>query len=73
MNLCQALASRDADGNSYYRRLLESDLFSLRIGHAYYYRNYLASKFPELCLTPTWEAISLPAPPASSTRCRNTA
>lgn len=49
VNLCQALASRDADGNSYYRRLLESDLFSLRIGHAYYYRNYLASKFPELC------------------------
>ncbi|MET1147277.1 hypothetical protein ABWU94_29665, partial [Pseudomonas aeruginosa] len=30
VNLCQALASRDADGNSYYRRLLESDLFSLR-------------------------------------------
>lgn len=49
VNLCQALASRDADGNSYYRRLLESDLFSLRIGHAYYYRNYLASKFPERC------------------------
>ncbi|MEG6686220.1 hypothetical protein V1957_33220, partial [Pseudomonas aeruginosa] len=49
VNLCQALASRDADGNSYYLRLLESDLFSLRIGHAYFYRNYLASKFPELC------------------------
>ncbi len=49
MNLSRALDAQDGQGPTNYERLTEPDSpFTLRIGHAYHYRNYIASKYPAL-------------------------
>ncbi len=50
MHLCETLRSPKND-NNYYHALCEvpTNLYSFRIGHAYYNRNYMAGEFPQLC------------------------
>lgn len=48
INLCQALEKPYKNGKSYYEWLTDKEIFTIRIGHAYYYRSYVAYKFPKI-------------------------
>jgi hypothetical protein len=49
IHLCDSLDSKQENDKSYYQLLCVHETpYSFRIGHAYYDRNYVTSKFPEL-------------------------
>ncbi|ELT3994615.1 hypothetical protein ACXVSK_32010 [Pseudomonas aeruginosa] len=48
INLCQAFEKPYKNGKSYYEWLTNKEIFTIRIGHAYYYRPYIAYKFPKI-------------------------
>ncbi|MBI8316235.1 hypothetical protein JEY95_16165 [Pseudomonas aeruginosa] len=48
INLCQTFEKPYKNGKSYYEWLTDKEIFTIRIGHAYYYRPYIAYKFPKI-------------------------